>query len=385
MKIFIAAHYNLNNGDRAVLASTVKLIKEIYPGAVIIVSAVEPSRMPDNCDFKTVGWPFNNKITSAIWQNINVYSFPEWIKIRISKKICDKEYLRELKHADIVLLSGGHHLTDILGVKSYYHLSGNFILPIFMKKTIHLLPQSIGPASNEKIALDIKEILESATTVAYRDDSSAEFLETLHGEFNKMEIPDLVYCLRPSRVIRKKDLVAVALYHSYSAERRNILDLTIPNLQKTIKYLLDEGKIVTIVPMDQGDNVYYEMIKEALKDSTNINNFSLGKNTNQVQDTIDQFAEASCVIAYKTHASIFSMISETPLIGVAYHPKTIEFMQSMDLLDYAISDKEATSDKLISLIKNIEENYDEIISKEQIGVDKNRNKILEYLKQILKV
>ena len=384
MRLLIAAHYNLNNGDRAVLASTVKLIKEIDPDSEITVSAVEPSSMLSNGDFTTVGWPFDNKFASAVWLNINRLGFPEQLKKKISKLICNKKYLRELDKTDLVLISGGHHLTDILGLKSYYHLSSNFLLPIYMNKKVHILSQSIGPAANANVASDIKRILESAATVAYRDFSSEEFIKALNGKINAIEIPDLVFCLKPNQVVRDKDLVGVALYHSYSPERRSILDLTIPNLQKTIQYLLDQGKKVKIIPMDQGDNDYYEKIRAGLKDTAEISRFSMGKNTSQVQDTIDQFAEAGYVIAYKTHASVFSMISGTPLIGVAYHPKTIEFMQSMDLLDYAINDKEATFEALTAIIGKIEENYDDMVNKERIGVEKNENKIKEYLKHIIK-
>ena len=385
MNIFIAAHYNLNNGDRAVLESTVKAIKRIKPDSSITVSSVAPLRMKESRDYSVVGWPFNNKFSSAVWQEINSGRMQDRLIKSISKKICNRKYLRELKKADIVLVSGGHHLTDILGKKSYYHLCANFLLPIYLNKEVHLLPQSIGPAENDVIVKNIKAILELSASVAFRDFSSEEFINSLNGNINAFEIPDLVYRLSPRPMLRKKDQVAVALYHSYSSERRNILDITIPNLESTIKYLLDKGRTVKIVPMDQGDDVYYEKIKASLDSCPNKHNFIFGESTNDIQDTINQFAEASCVIAYKTHASVFSMISETPLVGVAYHPKTIEFMNSMGLMDYAISDRDATADKLIDLIEKIEINYDEIRNKEHIGVAVHRSKIEKYLTQILNV
>ena len=68
-------------------------------------------------------------------------------------------------------------------------------------------------------------------------------------------------------------------------------------------------------------------------------------------------------IAYKTHSTIFFMINETPLVAVAYHPKSIEFMEKIGIEHYAIRDEEASSDKLIELVDKLVENYDEVVKK----------------------
>ena len=47
MKFFIGAHYNLNNGDRALLEATVQTLSNCYSDCEITVSAFDPSSLND--------------------------------------------------------------------------------------------------------------------------------------------------------------------------------------------------------------------------------------------------------------------------------------------------------------------------------------------------
>ena len=61
MNIVVAAHYNLNNGDRALLAATLSILKTEYPNENVIISAYDPEKFVDN-KYGVVRWALSNGI-----------------------------------------------------------------------------------------------------------------------------------------------------------------------------------------------------------------------------------------------------------------------------------------------------------------------------------
>ncbi len=384
MKIFIAAHYNLNNGDRALLEATIRILKNFSDKNSIIVSAYKPE-LYDDKRFRTVGWPLRNGKYESVLLRLSKFKLFRNIFSKYYMLLCKKEYIDAIKESDIVLMSGGHHLTDILSTMGYYKLSSNFIVPIKMGKKVVMLPQSIGPARNHMVLESIKYILNNVYSIAYRDDSSRKFVDSLKIDCKMNYVPDLVYMLEPRTDKNNfSKIVGIALYHSYVGERRNnILPFTIDNLKKVIDELLKRKYIVKIIPMDISDEEIYYDIKRNLKNIELENNFIISNRSNNILDIIDDFNDTEFVLAYKTHSTIFSIICNSPLIAIAYHPKSIEFMDSISLAEYSINDYDASFENLMCLVDKIVKNANEIKMKEKIGVENNRKIISDYLMNVL--
>ena len=98
MKIFIAAHYNLNNGDRALLEATVQILLQIVPNAEITVSAYKPQLLIDK-RFKTVGWALGDGIREKVGLKLSRVGFLRSIFRKSYKICCDKSYLEALNDA----------------------------------------------------------------------------------------------------------------------------------------------------------------------------------------------------------------------------------------------------------------------------------------------
>lgn len=384
MQVLIAAHYNLNNGDRALLEATVRIVKKMIPGSDIIVSAYVPEKLQDE-RFSVVGWALGNGKSEKIKLKLSQLKFFRSLFRRFYKLLCNKDFLNAVEKADLILLSGGHHLTDILSNQGYYKLSSNFFVPIALKKKVVLLPQSIGPANNDEIRESIKFLLKNAYSVAYRDDSSEKFIHELNIKSNARYVPDLVYSLQPNSDmrLRSQKSIGVALYHSY-VEKDKILPFTINNLAIEIDRLIKKGYFIKIIPMDNGDEEIAQTIFNKLEVNDKEDNFIIANRGLKIMDIINEFSTVSFCLAYKTHSTVFSMICETPLIAIAYHPKTIEFMKKVGLEKYAINDIEASSDKLTELINELEKNYDDIKEREISGVTYNRKEINAYLEEIFR-
>ena len=381
VNILIAHHYNLNNGDRAVLEATLQMIEKVSPQCKITVSAIAPKLVSD-VRFSTVGWNIaSNRIGRF---KVHIYGMPfigEFAKKHFNL-FCNRAYVKAVEEADVVFISGGHHLTDILSSDGCAAAAAAFYVPIALGKKTIFLPQSIGPVRKEKLKTSIRYLLQNAYSVAYRDKSSEEFIKELNVKCKAMYVPDVVYSLKPTYEKKIADkTVGIALYHSYTGEKRDqILPFTIRSLIDVIDKLIQDDYSIKIIPMDVGDENVAQEIYDNLKSEKKSDRYYVADRGNTILDLISEFSGLSFVLAYKTHSTIFSMICETPLVAIAYHPKSIEFMRDAGLEEYAIDDKDASCDNLMHIIKKLENNLDNVRSIERACVNRNREAINSYFR-----
>lgn len=382
MNIFIAAHYNLNNGDRALLEATLQILNRIAPKSNITVSAAVPKLLSDS-RFSTVGWAIpRNRLRRCILELCKISFMRKFLKKHIGL-LCKKSYIKAVQDADIVFISGGHHLTDILSVNSYSMLAANFYVPIALGKKVVLLPQSIGPAQQEEIRSSIRYILNKSHSVAYRDKSSEKFIKELNIDCSAIKVPDLVYSLKPDKRITDDKTVGVALYHAYTGEKKmQILPFTIRNLVLVLDELIRKDYRVKIILMDGGDEELAQQIYENLKSDDKQEKYFVADRGNTILDLISEFSGLSFVLAYKTHSTIFSMICETPLVSIAYHPKAIDFMRDAGLESYAMYDKDASYKNIMSIIEMLNDNLEAVRNMERESVEKNREAINSYFQEL---
>ncbi|MSS77683.1 hypothetical protein FYJ26_04545 [Anaerococcus sp. WCA-380-WT-2B] len=383
-KILIASHYNRNNGDRAVLESTVRILKEIDNNIEITVSTTDPSDLIDK-RFKVVDWPVKNKkIYKLIFRAIASLGRVSLLK-KYYKLFVDKEYLNAIKESDIVLVTGGHHLTDILGVKNFYNLAINYLVPIFEDKKIYLMPQSIGPVDENNMRNVSKYILEKVNNIAYRDKSSKIFLDELSIDTPYIYVPDIVFTLPRYNSKTQSKRIGIALYCSYVGDKKDkLLPFVKKNLIDLIYIYVKEGYKFSIISMDPNDlEVSNDILREVNTqfDSSVVN---IEKpETNSILDTVKLFSSKELILAYKTHSVVFSLINYVPVVAIAYHPKSIEFMEKINLMEYSIKDEFASTENLQELVNRALSNKCEIIDLEKKGIEKNKKLIMNYLNSIL--
>ena len=80
---------------------------------------------------------------------------------------------------------------------------------------------------------------------------------------------------------------------------------------------------------------------------------------------INAIAQCKVFVGHKTHSQIFSLVAATPLLAVAYHKKTEDFMAQFGLEKNCIVDTQLSTEKLIKMFDEISENLDPIGQAEQ--------------------
>lgn len=386
MNFFIGAHYNLNNGDRAVLEATISSLKEIIPDAQITVSVFDKRKFYDE-RVNAISWPLKGRIMNKLFELFADRRCYNVLKL-LSKFLVNSEYKKELYKADIILMSGGHHLTDILGKDTFYRLSSNFILPILMGKKIVLLPQSIGPIKNDKSeSLLLDKIFKGSKYIAYRDSAAENFLKQFNVPCSQEYVPDIVFNFNCKRKAPKNKTVGIALYCVYQGEKlKKLFPFVIDNLYKTLRELGKEGYNINFISMDINDVEVAESLVYKLKNEFSSLEIKVEKPaSNKISDVVKLFSDKDLILAYKTHSVVFSIITNTPVVAVAYHPKSIEFMDSVGLKEYAINDTEASFENLNKLVHSALSRSTEIKKVEMNGTLHHKKMIKNYLKKILEM
>lgn len=388
-KVLIAGHYNLNNGDRAVLEATIQQLLLEYPDLDITVSAVAPKLLKDD-RYNVVPWPIQN---SGL-----IFKFAKFLachNIGLPRALINPSYAEALGNADLILFSGGHHLTDLLGEETFYSLAFNYLVPINAGKKLVLLPQTVGPFNNVtptmKAILDV--ILLRSEKIYVRDDASINSIVSLCPGANVELAPDVVYGLRLSDKCAESQQpkAGIALYCNYATdEGRKKLEAVVDSLVGVCGFLAERGLRVGIIPMEVcGSDADDRPIAREL-----IRRFDLEypemagmveieePEPGGILRTVEQFAGKKIVFACKTHSVIFSMIANAPLIGIAYHVKTKDFMSRAQLGNYAIFDEDCTRDALIQMAVNVLAHCDEIRESEQSFTRANTESLARIFKSL---
>ena len=88
-------------------------------------------------------------------------------------------------------------------------------------------------------------------------------------------------------------------------------------------------------------------------------------------------------VGHKTHSQIFSLVAATPLLAIAYHKKTEDFMAQYGLEEYCITDAQISSEKLIELFYKINNNLDNINQKQELTCSKMSEQVKkDFIKMI---
>lgn len=387
--ILIAGHYNLNNGDRAVLEATVQQLLKLYPNADITVSAHSPELLSD-ARFSTVPWPVSNsKISFKLALMLVARG------VRIPKLLVDIAYLEALNRADLVLFSGGHHLTDLLGTDTFCGLAMSFLIPLDSDKKMILLPQTIGPIIHptKSIIRILNRIFIESEKIYVRDNASRDLVHKVCPDVHALLAPDVVYGLKldDAPATKGQPKAGIALYCNYATEEgKKKLERVIDSLVGVCGYLVERGYGISIIPMEiygsSADDrpVARELIRRF--EFENPNNTGCVEieepDKGGIQKTVEQFAGKEIIYACKTHSVVFSMLANSPLVGIAYHSKSIEFMNQAELGDYAVFDEKCSRDLLIEMTNRLLSNAEDVRRREREFVRANAAKLSEIFEEL---
>jgi len=405
MKVLVINQCSTNKGDRAVLFF---VLRELARNGVdeVTVSASNPEYWEDKPDFPPLGvlrtdvavrvipwgWDtsrkkgvgFWGKVIHRVWKVIlkRRIHFPLVRNALIAGKrpwhlrfLVNRQFVEAVKDADMVLSTGGHHVTTMFVPDAVTPQIFDMAVALLFGKPLVLWSQSIGPFSFKlpKSRLMVQKILSGAGQIYIRDEASAEQIKTMGVSLEHVSktcesvfgLCDIV----KSRIktTERPAVMGVAVYVHTRANRLEEHKNHPRYFASLIDHAIEAGYKLRFFPMElQGtDRACIEAV---------INNVNKKENCEIIEgfpgtlEHINAVAQCRIFVGHKTHSQIFSLVAATPLLAIAYHKKTEDFMAQFGLEKYCIADAQLSTENLIQLFDEVNKNLNNISLKtEEVG------------------
>ena len=409
MKFLLIHQYAGNKGDRAVLYSLCSMILKINSNAKIIVSTSDPKLWSgykfyedNNIKFIHNAWNFESIANKSIyWKlllKIKKYTFTilrESLlilrKCPFVKLITNPDFYINAKSADYIISVGGHHFTTMLSSDLVSSINYDSMVINSFGKNLICFSQSFGPFNfrNDRNKKITNKILNNSLCY-FREENAYNELISLGINNNQIkktfesvlylnkDIEEYIY---PSK--RKKQ-IGIAIYSTQLRKKENVVSY-VNKIYSFCKYVNKKDFEVVFFPMEMKGTGPDDrrIIKEILK-NTGYEKCLYIDDDLTTEEHLKKVSECQVFIGHKTHSTIFALLTGTPLIGIAYHEKTRNFMKQFSCEEFCIDDKDLSFDELKNKFDKILSVIDVIGQKEFQTSSKYADIIYNDLKNILK-
>lgn len=388
IKVTIINQYSGNKGDRAVchflLTEIIKL------GNYNIVLSTNDRNNWKNDPFindnniKIVPWGWNvenfNPKNRIDWERrrfFRLIGLP-YVLLRINKNkkglglaslFINSEFKKAIESSDIVLSTGGHHLTTRFSPNNHNELLFDLATATLINQKLILWSQTFGPFNftSEKNEKAVINIFNKAKRIFIRDINSFEVLEKM--QINKASIKKTYesviglntkikeYKLPDSR----KDIVGITIYNA-EARTQNEYQQYCQTIAQIIDWLYEKGYKAKLFPHEiKGAAVDdRKCINDIIGFVSNSLSVSMEQKDLTTEEHLNEIMNCKIFIGHKTHSVIFALTVGTPLIAISYHPKTIDFLKEYELEGNIIKDDALNMEKFISVFNSINSNLNKV-------------------------
>lgn len=380
MRALVLNHCAYNKGDRAVLTF---VVRELARNGVdhVDVSMNEPRfwRVEDLQHGASVtvlpfGWNVSRlhgpmRLWSAVrWRAHRRVAYPALKRRLLSggpprlggAVLCHPAVRRALDACDLAVVTGGHHVTTLLGEDAVVPQLYNMGLALLARRPLLLWSQSIGPLafgdpSDHRLT---EHILRAASATYPRDAPS--YTEAIRLGVD----PERVH-LTPESVIGLDDAVDERLP---PLAREPVVGISVYNKRRTpdelrryvealaclVDHILSLGLTPRFHPMEmKGCNDDRWLISAVLEAATRGRSCDVVDADLTTLDHLREVAACRFYVGHKTHSVIFALVAATPLVAIAYHPKTRDFMWQYGLEHLCLDEDDADGPALVDTFERL--------------------------------
>ena len=386
MNILLFNQHAGNKGDRAVLYATCQMLKHIYPDTKIVVSTSSPELYDgysyykdNNIEFIPTAWDYTRvKSCCFYWKMLNKVRKYTFTVLRetylrkclrgITRLFINPLFRKAVKQADKIISVGGHHYCTLLSRDLVSGINFDAMAVRLQGKSFTCFSQTFGPFDfhNNRNLLLTRDILTHSKLYPRESDSQEMLLnfqipqENIEMTFETVlslskEVSEYV---TPSS--RPKS-VGIAIYCTQKREAE-VEENYLNSISTLCNYVIGLDYDVKFFPMElkgtpPDDRPYIQRIIERVKCP---NKCFIYDEDMETADHLREVGKCQAFVGHKTHSTIFALATGTPLLAIAYHSKTIEFMRQFGMEQYALDDRIMTSRALIDTFDNLVADLDEV-------------------------
>jgi polysaccharide pyruvyl transferase WcaK-like protein len=316
---------------------------------------------------------------------------------RLMCYLCNRELWNAIKQADAVVTTGGHRITtllqpDVVGPQTFC-----MAMVVLASRKLYLWSQTIGAFDFKKeINRElIKKILTYSERIYVRDiNSMRELKGFLTDESKVYQTYDSVFGLRRSvskycevPPSKRDNVLGISVYTSKSG-RKIGYERYIYSLAELVKRATDDGLSVKFFPMHIEGPREHKFFTDIIEQSGCADKCCIVDSHIDTIEHLKQLARCKAFVGHKTHSIVFALLTATPLISIAYHVKSLDFMKQFGVEEYGFDESETTPEKLVNLYEKILLNADSVhdIERNKVEyvnekVNKDFSDLIAYLRQ----
>ena len=386
MKILLIHQYAGNKGDRAVAFAMCRMLKRINPSVEITISTTSPQLWEHDVYFQQNGisfipcsWDFSEGCSHWYWsilRRFHKYTFTIQRNIYMllgrslfAQFFINPVFLHHLRSANKVISVGGHHFTTILARDIVSSINYDAMAVLTQSKKLICFSQTFGPFHffNKKNLYLTKKILSSCSQLYIRESNSIKELNklgitkdkikstyesvlTLHSLIKEYTIPSM----RAKRI-------GISIY---ATQKRSVKahSAYVSTFARICDHLISQGYEICFFPMEikgtEPDD--RPLIREIISSIKSETSYFMQDEDTPTEVHLQEVSKCRIFIGHKTHSCIFALVTGTPLVGLAYHAKTRDFMQQFECDEFCINDEDFTLNNIITIINSIEDNINHI-------------------------
>jgi polysaccharide pyruvyl transferase WcaK-like protein len=170
------------------------------------------------------------------------------------------------------------------------------------------------------------------------------------------------------KTIQHRDnAIGISIYSTQlHTKKKEEIESYLSTIASFCNQAINDGYSIRFFPMElkgsePDDRPYIKRIISAITEKSKCFMYD---NDMETLQHLQEVSKCKIFLGHKTHSTIFALATGTPLIALAYHPKTIEFLKQFGLSANALDDSKLTSEALISIYRNISSNL-ELISRSE--------------------
>ncbi|MCP4260019.1 MAG: polysaccharide pyruvyl transferase family protein [Planctomycetes bacterium] len=396
MKALVINQCSTNKGDRAVLFF---VLRELARNGIdkVTVSASNPEYWQEKPDFpeiavRVIPWGWDNsrkkgvgffgKVIHRISKVIlkRRINFPLVRNAIIAGKcpwylgfLVNRQFVEATIEADIVISTGGHHITTMFVPDGVTPQIFDMAVALLYEKPLLLWSQSIGSFrfKSHKNRLMVQKILSGAGQIFIRDEDSTDQIKEMHVPLEHVSktresvfgLCDIVKSrTKPSN---RPPVMGISVYVHTRVNQLKEHENNPGYFASLINHAMEAGYKVRFFPMElQGTDRHF--IEAVINNVQRKENCEIVEGFPGTTDHINAVSQCKMFVGHKTHSQIFSLLAATPLLAIAYHKKTEDFMAQYELEKYCIIDAQISTEKLIELFDEINDNLDSINEKQEM-------------------
>lgn len=325
MKFVVSGYYGFDNiGDEAVLESIVNKLGSQHQ--LTILSAT-PTATAANYRVQAIGRFAWLSIIQAVWQS------------------------------DCLLSGGGSLFQDVTSQRSFFYYLFILIIAKLLRKKTVVLGQGVGPVKKSFNQRLLGWIFKSVDLITVRDDDSFRVLKKLGIESKLYLTADLALTLPSAdRSVGEKllNLENISKPRLGVALRNNFIDqsIDISSLSNLFDGLASAlGYQIIFLPFHCPQDL--QMAKQIMSNMKT--DSKLVFRVSQPAEMLALVSQLDVMLGMRLHALIFAAKCAVPLVGLAYDPKVVAFMQQINQPCLNLSETDKINNCLAEVIKQREQ------------------------------